>query len=521
MRPRCRQILATAALAVSLTAIAHEGEPPTGNPDRVGDVRFPVSCNAPAQQSFNRAVAVLHSFFYQAATQAFARTIELDPNCAMGYWGIAMSQWYPLWFPPGKAALEKGAAAVDAAKRIDAPTPREQAFIAAIDTFYRDASQRDHRTRVLAYEQAMAALHADYPDDREAAAFYALALQAAADPDDRSYARQLRSGTILERLFAVQPNHPGVAHYLIHAYDYPGLAEHALGAARVYAHIAPDVPHALHMPSHTFTYLGMWRESIDANLAAAAAARTTHWTAEELHAMDYLVYAHLQGGDAAAARTILDDMEALQVDEAERTLVTDYARAAAPARFALEQHRWRDTAKLTARPSRFPATEAITHFARALGAAQRRDTETARHEIDELVRLRDALIAGKQTYWAKQVEVQRITAGAWRAWAEGDRAGARQRMAEAVRLEDSTYKHPVTPAPIVPAHESFGDLLLLLDEPGTALAQYELALQAFPNRRNALLGAARAARLVSDAGKAEHYEMRASAQSTPVRADSD
>lgn len=512
MKARCRHVLTVATLVMAFTATAHEGEPPAGNPDRVGEVAFPIACNAPAQQTFNHAVAVLHSFFYQAAAKAFAQVIELDPRCAMGYWGIAMSQWYPLWFPPGKTALDNGAAAIAAADRIGAGTPRERAFIAAIGTFYRDADRLEHRARVLAYEQAMAALHAEHPDDREAAAFYALALQAAADPDDRTYARQLRSGAILEQLFAARPDHPGVAHYLIHAYDYPGLAERALAAARHYADIAPAVPHALHMPSHTFTYLGMWQASIDANLAAASAARKTRWTAEELHAMDYLIYAYLQGGEGTAARAILDDMDTLHVDDGERSLVTDYARAAAPARYALEQQRWRDTAALTPRASRFPATEAITHFARALGAARLDDTKAAQHEIGELARLRDALIAGKQEYWAKQVEIQHTAATAWLAWAEGDRAGARQRMAEAVRMEDSTYKHPVTPAPIVPTHELFGDLLLALDEPAAALAEFEQALQALPNRRNGLLGAARSARLCGDADKAAAYESRLTAQ---------
>lgn len=285
-------LLAT-LLSFSLSVHAHEGEQlPQGPPDRLGEVSFAVSCSAAAQEEFNRAMAMLHSFFYPESGRTFTRVTELDPSCAMGHWGVAMAWWYPLWYPPSRESFDKGKAAIEKARAVGANTERERAYIAALSAFYGDFDKLDHTTRALAYEERMAGIHAAFPDDREAAALYALALQATADPNDKTYSKQLESAQILEQLFAEQPNHPGAAHYLIHAYDYPELASRALPAARRYGAIAPAMPHALHMPSHTFIAVGMWQEAIQSNLASAEAADKLGWVQEQMHSMDYLVYAY-------------------------------------------------------------------------------------------------------------------------------------------------------------------------------------------------------------------------------------
>jgi hypothetical protein len=370
----------------------------------------------------------------------------------MGYWGIAMASWYPLWFPPTKESLMQGRAAVEKANSAGPKTDRERGYISAIGMFYQDSEKLDHKARTLAYEKAIEQVYRLHPDDSEAAAFYALALQATADPNDKTYRNQLKSGEILEKLYAEQPNHPGVAHYLIHAYDYPELAPRGLDAARHYGQIAQSVPHALHMPSHTFIAVGLWQDSIESNLAANAAARRLAWVQEELHTMDYLVYAYLQGDQEQAAVGILEKLETVNIEE-KRTLAMDYALAAAPARFAIERRRWSEAAALTPLPSGFLPTRALTHYARALGAAHSGAFLDAQKDLDKLVELRDALLQAKQDYWAKQVEVQRQTAEAWLDWVKGDGEQALILMRSATDLEDSTYKHPITPGQILPARE--------------------------------------------------------------------
>jgi tetratricopeptide (TPR) repeat protein len=494
------------ASVVSLSAGAHEDEQmPTGAPDKVGEVSFPISCSAAAQKEFNRGVAILHSFFYPEAGKTFTKVTELDPSCAMGYWGIAMSWWYPLWYPPTKESFMQGKAAAEKAAVIDGKTERERAYIAAIGKFYGDFDQRDHKSRVADYARAMGAVFHNYPDDREAAAFYALSLQATANPNDKTYANQLKSAEILEGVFAAQPNHPGAAHYLIHAYDYPELAPRALGPARRYGRIAPSIPHALHMPSHTFIAVGMWQDSIQSNLAAAESAKNLGWAQEESHSLDYLVYAYLQGAQAGAARDILQRLATVKVDEKARTLPVDYAQAAVPARFALEQRRWADAAALTPAPSRFPATRALTYYARALGAAHIGAVDEVSAAVRELTAVRDALLESKQDYWAKQVEVQRETAQAWLAWAHGNSNEAVKLMRAAADLEDTTYKHPITPGQLLPARELLGDLLLEVNQPAQALAAYESSLKLTPNRFNGIYGAAQAAELSGDRTKAAAY----------------
>jgi tetratricopeptide (TPR) repeat protein len=484
----------------------HEDEtPPGGMPERLGQVNFPISCSAGAQVEFNRSVALLHSFYYPVAVKAFTHVTEIDPDCAMGYWGVAMSRWYPLWYPPTTASLEQGKAAVDKARSVGTKTERERGYIEAIGAFYQDFDRQSHSARARAYESAMQQLHMQFVEDREATAFYALAMQATIDPNDRTYAKQLKSASLLEPLFAEQPDHPGLAHYIIHAYDYPGLAPRALDAARRYGKIAPSVPHALHMPSHTFTYLGLWQDAIRSDTASAGTARKQGDTNSELHSMDYLVYAYLQSGEEQEAKSILDDLSAVSLNDKERTIAIDYTLAAAPARYAIELRRWSDAAALIPRPSRFPATEALTHYARALGAVHTGNLPLAREDVQGLAALRDVLLNAKNDYWAKQVEIQRLTASAWLAWVQSDAEAALTQMRAAADLEDSTYKHPVTPGQLVPARELLGDLLLELQRPAEALVEYQAALSVTPNRFNGVYGAARSAELAGDSATAKAY----------------
>ena len=409
--------------------------------------------------------------------------------------------------------LQKGTAALEKTRGL-AATPREKDYIGAIETYYRDHDRVDHRTRAAAYEKAMEQLYRRYPDDREAAVFYALALNATAAPTDKTYANQRKAGAILENVYAVQSNHPGVAHYIIHSYDYPPLANRGLVAARGYAKTAPSVPHAQHMPSHIFTRLGLWQESIDSNRASANAGKAyyarlgkdTVWD-QTLHALDYIVYAHLQVGQDKQARAVLEELSAMQKSEPE-SFVAAYAYAAIPARVALEQHRWSDAAGLSPASKSFPWdrfawAEGITAFARAIGAARSGDAAKARAEMQKLDGHRAALVAAKQTYWAEQVNIQQHAAAAWVARAEGKNDEALKLMRAAADLEDATEKHPVTPAPVVPARELLGEMLLDLNQPAQALVEFEASASREPNRFNGLFGAARAAELSGNLPKAK------------------
>jgi hypothetical protein len=509
--------LAWVILSLAVEVLAHEEhQHPAGNLEQLGTVHFPVSCSAEAQAQFQRAVAIQHSFWFEEAGKEFAAVTVTDPGCAMGYWGVAMSLYHPLWDPPDATALQQGWAAVAKAKAVGAKTEREQNYIAAIEVFYQDAETRDHRTRALAYEKAMEQVHIRYPEDHEAAVFYALALVATALPTDKTYANQQKAGAILEKVFAAQPNHPGVAHYIIHSYDYPPLADRALTAARSYAKIAPAVPHALHMPSHIFIRLGLWQESIVSNRASAAAAKEYALKAfpgrvwfQELHAMDYLVYAYLQGAQGQEARDVLDRLKTVQKAEPESG-VSAYALTAIPARYALERRAWNEAKAVPLHFSTFPWSryrwaEANVYFARALGAAHSGDTASAQKEVEKLQSLRDMLAEAKQSYWAEQVEIQRRAAAAWLAYAEGQNEQALVLMRSAADLEDATEKDPVTPGPILPARELLGDLLLELKQPTQALREFEASLGASPNRFNGLSGAARAAQQAGDAEKARSY----------------
>lgn len=488
--------------------------------EKIGKVNFVVSCSTASQSQFNRAVAWLHSFEYGESERAFNDIAIGDPKCAMAHWGSAMSLYHQLWAPPSAAELAQGARAVQKAKQIGAKTKRERDYIDAIAQFFESWERVDHSTRAVRYEHAMEKVYRRYPTDREAGVFYALALNAtalAASPMDKTYAKQKKAAALLNRMLRLEPEHPGVTHYLIHSYDYPPLAHFALAAARSYARIAPSSAHALHMPSHIFTRLGLWGEDVATNIksenAAKDYARKNHLTGswdEQLHAMDYLAYAYLQQAHDREARAVLDELKAIRrTDPA--SFKCAYSFAAIPARWALEQRNWSEAAELKVEPVDFPWprfqwAEAITHFARAIGAARNGDRDRARLEVEKLSDIQKHLVDAKANYdWATQVEIQHRAAAAWLAKAEGKNSEALRLMGSAADLEDSTDKHPVTPGAILPAREMLGDLLLELNRPSEALREYQRSLADSPNRLNGLYGAGRAAQLAGDDSKARVF----------------
>ena len=495
--------------AILIPPVRAQHEHPAGDASNLGKVSFPVSCDPAVQPQFNAAVAMLHSFWYEKASDTFASVAEKDPGCGMAYWGMAMTHYHPIWEAPGPADLKAGMASAEKAETAGAKTARERDFIAAIATFYKDNDKLDHRTRALAYEKVMEQLQSRYPNDPEAAIFHALALLATAPPTDKTYANQRKAGAILEPIFAQQPEHPGVAHYIIHAYDYPPLADKALEAARRYAKIAPDSPHALHMPSHIFTRLGLWQESIESNLASQSAARKFNALGNELHADDYVVYAYLQTGRDGEAKKIMDAAP-LPLPGDPQYFNALYAIGTMAPRYAVERHRWEDSTKLPVPGNVFPGgryawAEANIHFARALGASHTGDLAAGRNAVQQLTNLRDALMQANEKYWADQVDIQREISAAWLTLAEGKRDEALRQMSAAAAHEDSTDKHPVTPGMILPARELLGDMLMELKQPVEALAAFEATLRTAPNRFNALSGAARAAKLSGDTRKAKDY----------------
>jgi hypothetical protein len=492
-------------------------------PDKLGVVRFPVTCREEVRAGFERGVALLHSFGYPLAERAFEDVAARDAACGMAYWGRAMSEYHQIWAPPTAEEFAKGAEAAREAARVGARTDRERAYIAAIDAFYIESSPRPHLERVRAYERAMADLASRFPEDDEAAIFHALALLSAAynSPPDKTYALQKQAAAILNRVLPRHPEHPGVAHYMIHSFDYPELAPLALDAARAYAKIAPSAPHALHMPSHIFTRLGLWPDSVESNLASAAAARAemakTHPGAtayNELHALDYLEYAYLQRADDDAARGVVDAVgrvTSLDVPD----LAAAYGLAAVPARYALERRAWREAAALEPRPqtfpwAKFPHAEAIVHFARAVGAARAGDIETARAACVRLAEIHSALVAtyAKGFDWPTQVEIQRLAAEGWLRLAEGKADEAEPLVRAAAELEDRTDKHPVTPGAVLPAREQLADLLAQRGRPAEALAEYEASLRAAPARYASVAGALTAAEKLGDRRAVQAWSAR-------------
>ena len=480
----------------------------------LGVVHFPVSCTPAAQNTFDRGVALLHSFWYDEAEKTFREVTRAEPACAMGYWGIAMSLYHPIWVPPTPADLKKGKAAIEKAKSAEAKTLRERDYITALEAFYKDADTVSHRERALRWRNAMQIVSARYPGDSEAAIFFALALIGAAQPSDKTFTSQKQAAAILNSILPKQPNHPGIAHYLIHSFDTPQLAILALPAARSYARIAPSVPHALHMPSHIFTRLGLWQDSIASNIASAAAAKNHAAAAtpgaasqDQLHAMDYLAYAYLQTCQDGEAKRVWEEAAAVsKVDQ--DVFQAAYAFAAIPARYTLERRRWSAAAALQVRPAAFPwvrfrYAEAITYFARALGLARSGNPAAARADVAKLSAIQKALAQTRQDYdWATQVEVQRQAASAWIARAEGNKDAALRQMRAAADLEDKTEKHPVTPGPVLPARELLAELLMELNQPALALPEFEKVLQTSPKRFNATYGVARAAELSGNRKKA-------------------
>jgi hypothetical protein len=504
--------------AVLLMLVAARGisqEHQHGDGEKLGEVHFATSCNEPAQRDFNRAVSLLHSFQFSRAIEGFNAVLRQDPTCAIAYWGIALSDWSNP-FAPGqkdKGQLLLGRQSAERGQELGAKTDRERAYLAAVGKLYDDFEGTPQQVRLLAYRDAMGNVAANYSEDPEARIFYALALAVAEDPSDKTYADRLRAGTILEKLFAEEPNHPGLAHYIIHAYDVPALAGRALAAAQRYAEIAPDAPHALHMPSHTFTRLGYWQESINSNVAAAAAARRQGQTAEELHASDYETYAYLQTGqDEAAARIVaaLPDM-ASRFDP--RALLIGagppaagyFAIAAIPARYALERQDWQQAESLVPSETPFPYTDAITWFARGLGAAKLGHAAVADEAATALKKIQQRLLKANERYWAQQVEIQAIAVSAWSALAAGKNEEALRQMELAANMEDGTEKSVVTPGQLSPARELLGGMLLEMNKPAKALVQFDATLKKEPRRFRSLYGAAHAAQLSGHGELSQKY----------------
>lgn len=486
-----------------------------GNDEKLGAVHFATSCDEMAQQEFNRSVTLLHSFQFSRAIEGFRAVLAADPSCGMAYWGIALSDWSNP-FAPGvkdRGQLRLGRESAERGKTVGAKTERERAYLAAVGKLYNDYESTPQRARLLEYRDAMRDVAAKYPKDHEAEIFYALALAASEDPADKSYAGRLKAGAILEGLFEEEPTHPGLAHYLIHTYDVPALADRAVVAARRYAEIAPDAPHALHMPSHTFTRTGHWQESIDSNIAAAAAARREGQTAEELHASDYEIYAYLQTGQDAAAQRLANSLPELASRFDPKSLLNGaggpssgyFALAAIPARYALERRDWQQAAQLPLRETPFPYTDAMTWFARGLGAARLGQAAAAQGSATALQQIRERLSKAGESYWAQQVEIQQLEVQAWALLAEDKKVEALGQLRTAVELEDGTEKSAVTPGPLAPARELLGEMFLELHEPGQALEQFEATLKVEPGRFHALWGAGRAAQLSGKGDASRNY----------------
>jgi hypothetical protein len=486
-----------------------------GDGDKLGQVHFATSCDETAQSDVNRSVALLHSFQFSRAIEGFNAVLRDEPSCTIAYWGIAISDWSNP-FAPGqkdKSQLQLGRQSAERGQELGAKTDRERAYLAAAGRLYADFENTPQQVRLRAYRDAMGDIAARYPQDHEAQIFYALALAAAEDPGDKTYADRVKAGTILENLFAEEPTHPGLAHYIIHAYDVPALAGRALDAAKRYTEIAPDAPHALHMPSHTFTRLGYWQESIDGNLAAAAAARRQGQTSEELHATDYETYAYLQTAqDEAAARIVAALPEIASRFDPKALLIGAgppaagyFALAAIPARYALERQDWQQAEKLTVSETPFPYTDAMTWFARGMGAARLGHAAAANDAATALMKIQARLSNSNDSYWARQVEIQATAVSAWSALAAGRNEDALSQMELAANSEDGTEKSAVTPGPLSPARELLGEMLLELKQPSKALKQFQATLEREPRRFRSLYGAARAAQLSGSRNLSTRY----------------
>jgi tetratricopeptide (TPR) repeat protein len=467
-------------------------------------VHFPVSCTPEGQAAFDAAMKLQHSFWYEAAREAFQRVRERDPTCVMAYWGESMALLVNPFVVTSAANLRQGRALLAEARRIGTKSEREAGFIEALSELYANEDPATHRTRVGRYEEAMERLHRRFPDDPEVGIHYALALAVAASPTDKTYAKQLKAAEILEREAARQPQHPGVVHYLIHTYDVPALAQRGLPAAERYAGLAADAPHALHMPSHIFTRVGLWEQSIETNRRSAETARARGVIFDEIHALDYMVYGYLQTAQPEAARRALAELPRF-VDWTAPSPVLGWALTVMPARYALERGAWEEAAGLQAGRQSAPLIVANTHFARAIGAARSGRPEAAAADVEALKTAAAALRAS-DPYWAEQTEILRLSAEGWVAYARGEREQGLTLLREAAEREGRTDKHPVTPGPLMPAREQLGEALMLMGRPAEAQREFEATQETEPRRFRAVFGAARAAELAGDTGAARrHY----------------
>jgi len=504
-------LLLAVVLACNLTVSAddegHHHEDLTK--EQLGAVHFPISCVTGVQQPFERGVALLHSFWYEEAEKQFAQIAQDDPHCAMAHWGVAMSLWHQLWNHPDAKMIKKGQAEVKKAKALHSRDDRERGYIAAMDAFYGGQKERDYQSRAEAYAKAMEAASQRHPEDREAAVFYGLSLLASAPDRDTTFANQKKAAAVLEKVFAEAPDHPGVAHYLIHSYDSPQMAQLGLPAARRYAKIAPAAPHALHMPSHIFARLGLWQDDIDSNLASIAATRKTaamHMGGEghQFHAMDFLEYAYLQSGHEADAQRLMDEIKAMPSMKDARYGNFDphlSALVTFPARYALELHHWSDAAALTPVPGADAGDSAITYWARAIGAARSGNAAQAHKEAAEIEPLHKTLLNRKRAYMAEFVEREYQEAEAWATYAEGKHDEALKTLRAIAEKEEAEGDEPLA----IPGREMLADMLLEMNQPSQALTEYEADLKFNPNRFNGLYGAAHSAELADKHDQANTY----------------
>jgi len=488
---------ATVAAVYSGSALAANGN------KQLGKVHFETSCTPAAQKLFDQGMLYQHSFWYRASKQAFEDALKADPGCAIAYWGIGLALLYNPHAPPPPASLPAGLEAIQKAKALNAKTERERDYVDALAAMYTDYDKVDHRTRVQNYLKAEEQVAQKYPKDDEAQIAYAITLNVAASPADKTYANQLKGAALLEPIFKRQPQHPGVAHYLIHLYDYPAIADKGLNAARRYAKIAPAAPHAQHMPSHIFTRVGYWKESIAANTESARVARLDGEQHDQAHGMDYLVYAHLQLAQDKKAKAVVDELNAIdfKIDR----FAGPYAVAASSARYVVERGDWKAAAELQPRQTKYLYADAVTYFARALGKARSGDPAGAKAEADKLGELSAKLKDAKDAYWSEIVGIQQQVANAWVLYAEGKHDEALKAMSAAADAEDKTEKHPVTPGPLAPARELYGAMLSDRGMNKEALAAYEAVIGKERNRLATYVGAAKAATKLGDAAKAKQY----------------
>jgi tetratricopeptide (TPR) repeat protein len=469
---------------------------------QLGRVNFETSCNEVAQRRFDRAMRYQHSFWYRQSQEIFQEALQADPDCAIALWGVALSLWNNPHNPPPVQNNAPALAALQKAKAMGAKTQRERDYIDALVVLYSDHDKSPYRPRLLAHVKAMEAVAQRYPQDDEAQIAYAILLNVSAPLTDKTYAQQLKGAAILEPIAQRQPQHPGVVHYLIHLYDYPELAQKGLAAANLYAKVAPAAPHAQHMPSHIYTRVGYWKESIASNIASVRAAKADRDMPGGIHGSDYMVYAYLQLGRDKEALAVIDEMKQLRQSSPDISGAS-FGLAASPARYAIERRDWAAAAQLEPRPTRFHYAAAITHFARALGAARSGDAAAARAEIAKLTELRDKLRDANDAYWSEQVDIQARIATAWALYAEGKFDEALQTMSAAADAEDKTEKHVVTPGPLAPARELYGFMLLDRGMARDALAAFESTQQKEPNRYHGYAGAAQAAERLGDKAKAK------------------